>query len=167
MMNNDFFCRHSFTCLGVSLSGNLSKLTETQICHNVVTRPNIQCMRIERASTEYLCPILRNTTMAMNCWQTVEVCDKMLQHVQVSRVFQSGEVCATVSAWAELLFLGVSRPLLTMTKPCHTMLVLDQSITITTATPPQDSRGNPGGEQCERASPGAGSTKPTLECTHT
>ena len=97
----------------------------------------------------------------MNRWQTVEVCDKMLQRVQVSRVFQSVEVCATVSAWAELLFLGVSRPLLTMTKPCHTMLVLDHSITITTATPPQDSRGNPGGEQCERASPGAGSTKPT------
>ena len=103
--------------------------------------------------------------MAMNCWQTVEMCDKMLQRVQVSRVFQSFEVCATVSAWAELLFLGVSRPLLTMTKPCHTMLVLANSITITTATPPQDSRGNPGGEQCERASPGAGSTKPTLECT--
>ena len=45
--------------------------------------------------------------MAMNCWQTVEMCDKMLQRVQVSRVFQSFEVCATVSAWAELLFLGV------------------------------------------------------------
>ena len=101
----------------------------------------------------------------MNRWQTVEVCDKMLQRVQVSRVFQSVEVCATVSAWAELLFLGVSRPLLTVTKPCHTMLVLAHSITITTATPPQDSRGNPGGEQCERASPGAGSTKPTLEYT--
>ena len=165
MMNNEFFCTHSFTCLGVSLSGNLSKLTETQICHNVVTRPNIQCMWIERAGTEYLCPILRNTIIAMNRWQTVEVCDKMLQRVQVSRVFQSVEVCATVSAWAELLFLGVSRPLLTMTKPYHTMVVLDHSITITTATPPQDSRGNPGGEQCERASPGAGSTKPTLECT--
>ena len=65
--------------------------------------------------------------MAMNCWQTVEMCDKMLQRVQVSRVFQSVEVCATVSAWAELLFLGVSRPLLTMTKPCHTMLVLDHT----------------------------------------
>ena len=65
--------------------------------------------------------------MAMNCWQTVEMCDKMLQRVQVSRVFQSFEVCATVSAWAELLFLGVSRPLLTMTKPCHTMLVLDHT----------------------------------------
>ena len=65
--------------------------------------------------------------MAMNRWQTVEVCDKMLQRVQVSRVFQSVEVCATVSAWAELLFQGVSRPLLTMTKPCHTMLVLDHT----------------------------------------
>ena len=51
----------------------------------------------------------------------------MLQRVQVSRVFQSVEVCATVSAWAELLFLGVSRPLLTVTKPCHTMLVLDHT----------------------------------------
>ena len=99
-------------------------------------------------------------------WQTVEVCDRMLQPVQVSRVFQSVEVCATVSAWAELLFLGVSRPLLTVTKPCHTRVVLDQSITITTATPPQDSRGNPGGEQCERASPGAGSTKPTHWSAH-
>ena len=63
--------------------------------------------------------------MAMNRWQTVEVCDKMLQRVQVSRVFQSVEVCATVSAWAELLFLGVSRPLLTVTKPYHTRVVLD------------------------------------------